>query len=105
MKNYWISSGLYSLLNQVTQMVFNLGSMLILYRVLDKPTCSVWVLFVTITALIEVSRTGLLQNGLMTFLNTHPKSVHDSINTASLFLNVSFSVLFAILLWSTSKVM
>ena len=103
MKNYWISSGLYSLLNQVTQMVFNLGSMLILYRVLDKPTCSVWVLFITITALIEVTRTGLLQNGLMTFLNTNPKSVHDSINTASFFLNVSFSVLFAILLWSTSK--
>lgn len=102
MKNYWISSGLYSLLNQITQMIFNLGSMIILYRVLDKSTCSTWVLFTLIISSIEVCRTGLLQNALMTFLNTNPKSEHNSINTASLFLNISLSFVFATLLLTFS---
>ena len=98
MKNYWLKSGFFSLLNQLTQMIFNLGSFVILLRVLDKESCSVWVLYMTITAFIEVGRTGLLQNGLMTFLNQTPQSEHAKINKASLFLNISLSVLIVILL-------
>lgn len=79
-------------------MIFNLGSFVILLRVLDKESCSVWVLYMTITAFIEVGRTGLLQNGLMTFLNQTPQSEHAKINKASLFLNISLSVLIVALL-------
>jgi lipopolysaccharide exporter len=96
LKNYWLKSGFYSLLNQLTQMVFNLGSVIILWRVLDKEACSVWVLYMTITAFIEVGRTGLLQNGLMTFLNQTPQYEHAKINKASLFLNLSLSVVVVI---------
>jgi O-antigen/teichoic acid export membrane protein len=92
MKNYWFTSGFYSLLNQLTQMIFNLGSVVILWRVLDKEACSIWVIYMTITAFIEVGRTGLLQNGLMTYLNTTPQYEHAKINKASLFLNLSLSV-------------
>lgn len=102
MKNYWFKSGFYSLLNQLTMMVFNLGSHIILLRVLDKATCSVWVLYMTITAFIEVGRTGLLQNGLMTFLNQTPQYEHSKINKASLFLNLSLSVLVVFLLLLSS---
>ena len=91
MKNYWFKSGFYSLLNQLTMMVFNLGSHIILLRVLDKATCSVWVLYMTITAFIEIGRTGLLQNGLMTFLNQTPQYEHSKINKASLFKSLSLS--------------
>ena len=102
MKNYWLKSGFYSLLNQLTQMIFNLGSVIILWRVLDKKACSVWVVYMTITAFIEVGRTGLLQNGLMTFLNQTPQSEHSKINKASLFLNLSLSVIVVSLLLLTS---
>ncbi|MBL7815828.1 MAG: oligosaccharide flippase family protein [Saprospiraceae bacterium] len=98
MKNYWLKSGFYSLLNQLTQMVFNLGSVIILWRVLDKESCSVWVIYMTITAFIEVGRTGLLQNGLMTYLNQTPQYEHAKINKASLFLNLSLSVLVVLML-------
>ena len=98
MKNYWLKSGFYSLLNQLTQMVFNLGSYVILLRILDKPSCSIWEIYMTITVFIEVGRTGLLQNGLMTFLNQTPQSEHAKINKASLFLNFSLSVFIVILL-------
>ncbi len=98
MKNYWLSSGFYSLLNQLTQMIFNLGTVAILWRILDKETCGVWVIYMTITAFIEIGRTGLLQNGLITFMNTAPQSEHGKINTASLFLSLSLSFLFILLL-------
>lgn len=102
MKSYWLKSGFYSLLNQLTQMIFNLGSVIILWRVLDKEACSVWVIYMTITAFIEVGRTGLLQNGLMTFLNQTPQYEHAKINKASLFLNLSLSVLVVIALLMSS---
>jgi lipopolysaccharide exporter len=97
-KNYWLKSGFYSLLNQLTQMVFNLGSFVMLLRILDKETCSVWVIYMTITAFLEIGRTGLLQNGLMTFLNQTDESEHAKINTASFFLSLSLSLIFVVLL-------
>jgi lipopolysaccharide exporter len=96
MKNYWITSGFYALLNQLSQLVFNLGTVAIIWRVLDEKACGVWVLYLTITAFIEVGRTGLLQNGLMRFLASTPATEHAKINTASLFLSLSLSVLFVL---------
>ncbi len=101
-KNYWLKSGFYSLLNQLTQMIFNLGSFVLLLRVLDKETCSVWVIYMTITAFLEIGRTGLLQNGLMTFLNQTEESEHAKINTASFFLSLSLSMIFVVLLLTTN---
>ena len=101
--NYWFTSGFYSLLNQLTMLFFNLGTVFILWRVLDKPTCSIWVIFLLITSFIEVGRTGLLQNGLMTYLSSSPASEHGKINTASLFLNLTLSAVFAIFLLSSPR--
>lgn len=98
MKNYWLQAGFYSLLNQLTQLIFNLGTVAIIWRALDEKACGVWVLYLTITAFIEVGRTGLLQNGLMSFLAKTPKSEHAKINTASLFLSLSLSVMFVLAL-------
>ncbi len=98
MKNYWLSSGFYALLNQLFQMMFNLGTVFILWRVLDEKTCGVWALFLMITSFIEIGRTGLLQNGLVSFLNQTPQYEHAKINTASLFLSLSLSFLCVLLL-------
>ncbi len=101
--NYWLTSGFYSLLNQVTMLFFNLGTVFILWRVLDKPTCSIWVIFLLITSFIEVGRTGLLQNGLMTYIGQTPQSEHAKINTASLFLSLVLSILFSIFLLTSGS--
>jgi lipopolysaccharide exporter len=102
-KNYWLKSGFYSLLNQLTQMIFNLGSYVLLLRILDKDTCAAWVIYLTITAFLEIGRTGLLQNGLMTFLNQTEESEHAKINTASFFLSLSLSLIFVVLLLTTNQ--
>lgn len=82
---------------------FNLGTVFILWRVLDKPTCSIWVIFLLITSFIEVGRTGLLQNGLMTYIGQTPQSEHAKINTASLFLSLVLSILFSIFLLTSGS--
>ena len=79
-------------------MGFNLGTVAILWPALDLGTCSVWVSYMVITSFIEVGRTGLLQNGLMAYLNITPMSEHAKINASSLFLNLSLSVVFVIML-------
>ncbi len=96
--SYWLSSGFYALLNQLTQMVFNLGSVMLLLRMLDKQTCGSWILFMTLTSFIEVARTGLLQNGMISFLSTAPKSEYPKILTASVVLNLGLSFVFAALI-------
>jgi lipopolysaccharide exporter len=79
-------------------MGFNLGTVAILWRSLDVNTCSVWAIYMVITSFIEIGRTGLLQNGLITYLNITPMTEHSKINAASLFLNLSLSIIFVVLL-------
>jgi lipopolysaccharide exporter len=79
-------------------MGFNLGIVAILFRSLNVNTCGEWGIYLTITAFIEIGRTGLLQNGLITYLNITPVSEHSKINAASLFLNMSLSVIFVAML-------
>ncbi|MEO0044479.1 MAG: hypothetical protein RL329_3927 [Bacteroidota bacterium] len=93
MKSYWLQSGFFTLLDKLTQMAFNLGGILILLRLLDKETSSAWALFLTVTAFIEIGRTGLLQNGMVTYLTTTEKTEHPKILSASLFLNLSLSTM------------
>jgi lipopolysaccharide exporter len=98
-KNNWQSAGFFALLNQLTQLVFNLGVIMILLRILSKENCSVWIIFLTITTFIEVGRSGLMQNTLMTFLNTTPKAEHAKINLASLVINLALTFLIMLALW------
>lgn len=98
-KSYWIISGLYAFFEKGANYLFGFGSLFMLIRALDKDSWGVWVLFLTICAFLEVTRMGLIQNALVKSLSAEEKRLHGSINTASLFLNCSLTLLFAILLF------
>lgn len=66
--SYWLRSGVISLAERVVSMGFNLGSAMLLLRLLSKETFAVWGIFVLLTYFIEMGRSGLLQNGLIRFL-------------------------------------
>jgi lipopolysaccharide exporter len=97
-ENYWLRSGIYTLLMQVFAMLFGLGGFMILTRTLDKAEFGTWALFLTLTGLIEVSRNALIQNALIKHLMSHDKAVHGKIHTASLVINLLLSLLSAGLL-------
>ncbi len=79
--NYWLRSGMYTLLERVSQSTFG-----------------VWVGFLTLTSILEVGRSGLLQNALIKYLaNAHPSET-PVINTASLVLNFGITLVGAVVL-------
>lgn len=98
-KSYWLVSGLYAFFEKGANYLFGFGSMFMLIRALDKNDWGVWVLFLTVCALLEVTRMGLIQNALVKSLSAEKESEHGKINTASLFLNFSLTIFFAFLLY------
>ncbi len=88
------------MLDLLSKLGFGMGTFMILFRVLDKPTAGVWVLFMVVTAtFIEVPRAGLLQNALLKYLSTEPKEKHGLIIKASFVVNTLFTILIVLVLY------
>ncbi|HFA49717.1 MAG TPA: hypothetical protein ENJ95_11970 [Bacteroidetes bacterium] len=87
-KGYWLRSGFYTLSEKAAMLVFGFGSGVLLFRGLTKEVFGVWILFLSITSILEVGRIGLLQNALVKYLTTSktPDEI-GRITTASLVLN------------------
>jgi len=81
------------LLERVSILCVGIGNYILLVRTLSMGDMGAWVLFLTVTAFIEVGKDGLLQNALIKYLTTSDKDEHTKINTASLFLNFALCLL------------
>ncbi len=98
-KSYWWQAGFLSFSERMAMMLFGFGSLFLLLRMLSKADFGVWVLFVTTSAIIEVARTGLLQNALVRYLATAEKDTdYRQIMTASVALHLVFSGLSILLI-------
>lgn len=91
-------SGFYTLLEKGSGLIFSLGTAMLLLRGLSKEDFAAWGLFLVITYFLEMGRSGLLQNGLMTFIARHPNQSEPIIG-AALALNIAFSVVSNILVF------
>ena len=103
-RQYWVRSGVLTLLERGSGLLFALGSSVILLRHLSKLDFAAWGMFVLISYFLEMGRMGLLQNGLVRFLatNGHEPEEYAKITTAALFLNLLYSLLSIGLLWAGS---
>ena len=75
-KAYWIRSGALTLLEKVSSLIFSLGTSMILWRMLSTGAYNGWGIFLIIAAFVEMGRSGLLQNSLVSFLTInrqHPE--------------------------------
>ena len=102
-KAYWIKSGSYSLLERVIGQIIGFGNMFLLLRVISKEEYGLWIQFLILAAIIEVSRTGLIQNGLIRYLSTSSKEDIPKINTASLFNSACLTGIIIFLLLFLTK--
>ena len=107
MKNgYWLRSGFYTLSEKAAALVFGFGSGVLLFRALTKEELGVWVLFLSITSILEVGRIGLLQNALVKYLTvSNEKEEIGQITTASLVLNVLLTGFIVFLLFGFSNLL
>jgi O-antigen/teichoic acid export membrane protein len=98
-KSYWLRSGFYTLSERFAILVFGFGGAMLLFRSLTKTEFGYWVAFLTIVAVLEVGRIGLLQNALVKFLATCKEEEYSEITTASLWLNIMLTGLIVLSLW------
>jgi lipopolysaccharide exporter len=85
--SYWLKSGIYTLLERLSVVLFGFGSFYFLVRVFSKEEFGSWTLFLTVTALVEVARNGLIQNAQIKYLASEEEGEHAKIMTASIALN------------------
>jgi len=93
LKNYWVKSGILSLLEKFSIQGFALVTVMMLFRLLSKDQVGVWVYFLVIASIIEVARIGLLQNALVKYLTSSSEEDYPKIVTASVVINLLFTVL------------
>ncbi|MEY3451469.1 MAG: hypothetical protein RL711_1295, partial [Bacteroidota bacterium] len=79
---------MYTFLQRFSTLVFGFGGFYLLIRMQSKQDFGVWALVLTITALLEVARNGLIQNGLIKFSLGATEKDQPAIQSAALFLNV-----------------
>lgn len=83
MKNYWLRSGVLTLLQKMATVLFGFGSFYVLVRTLDKSEFGTWSLFITVTTLFETIRNGLVQNSMVKFLTNASEIEKPTIVSAS----------------------
>lgn len=96
---------MYAIADRFVALLFGFGSIYLLLRLLSKEDFGEWALFVTVTALVEVARNGLIQNALIKYLASTETREHSRINTASLVLNLLLTALTIASLWILAPVL
>ncbi len=96
-KNYWLKSGLINLVQNGVSVLLGFFSFYLLVRLLSVEEYGTWVLFLSVTSVVELSRNGLTQDALVKFLSAAKTEDKVKINTAVFSINM-ISTSFVILL-------
>lgn len=65
---YWLRSGIITVLQNITSVIFGFGSFYLLVRLLNQHDFGLWTLFMSVTTVLEIVRSGLVQSTLIKFL-------------------------------------
>jgi lipopolysaccharide exporter len=96
--SYWLSSGAFTLLTKITTVGFGFLNFLILIRLLSPADYGAWVLFVSISTLMELVKHGFIRNPLIRYLSITAAEEQPALQTASMFLNVVIAAVQAVAL-------
>lgn len=96
-KNYWVRSGTYAILQRLSVFLFGFGSYFFMVRYYAKETFGIWVLFLVISSVVEMSRSAFIQNAYVRFFS-QPETDQGKLFTASLILNLASTVFFIVVM-------
>lgn len=97
-RKYWLRSGFYTMLHRGINFILGFVGFMILIRIFTPAEFGVWVLFISIIAIVEMSRNGFLQNGMIKFLINQSESQERKIQMAALILNAGLTFLLMVVL-------
>lgn len=95
-----VRAGGLALVQNVSGLVFGIGTYAMLARLLPKEDMGTWAAYMTLVSLLEVARNGLVQNAKINFLQQYSDHEPEVIK-ASLVINLGVSVLMASVLLAT----
>jgi lipopolysaccharide exporter len=93
--SYWIKSGTFSLLQNLSNLLFGFGGFYLLVRLLSKSDFGAWALFVTVASICEVARVGFIKYSFIKFWSSETEDLRDYLFSAALVLNVLFALIVA----------
>lgn len=96
--SYWIRSGFFTILRRMSTVLFGFVSFFILIRVVSKDEFGSWVVFISITALIETMRNGFFRNAVVKFIAEAEEKDYPKVFTSAFVLNVLLTVIISTVL-------
>jgi len=99
--SYWINSGINSLIERISILLFGITGFVLLVRLLDKESYGIWMLFLTIITLVETARHGFFKNPLIKNIHTSGEKPEE-VQFASFIIHLVLNVAVALLLWGLS---
>lgn len=98
--SFWLNAMFYTMLQRVSLFVFGVAGYMLLVRGFDTPTNGVWALYITVFALFESVKQGLLRNPTIRFLGMAEfQHQREQVQSSSLFINTVFSLVTICLLF------
>jgi len=81
---YWIRSGFFTILQNLSGVFFGFASFyLLVHYLLDEHTFGSWTLFLSAVTVLEIVRSGLVQNALIKFISGSDEAEHPKIISSS----------------------
>lgn len=97
-ENYLLSAGFYALLQRVVEFLFGFFSFYFLVRILSKDDFGLWILYITVIAVVDMARNGFLQNGFIKYIVDKKGAASAPIQTAAILLNLGITIFCALVL-------
>ncbi len=97
-ESYWIKNGKLTLLQRVSMLTFGVMNFYLLVRMMEKEDYGIWMLFVSISTLIQTTREGFFKKPLIRYINDLNGRDIEKLQGSSIILNVSFSIVSSLLL-------
>lgn len=94
----WLSQGAYSLMNRISVLVFGFFNIFFMVRMMPKAEIGIWVLFTSVTAIMEMVRHGFIRNPFITHLVAADEKDKNAVITTSLVLHCMLAVFLSFLL-------
>jgi len=93
------------MLHRGTNFFLGFIGFMILVRVLSPAEFGVWVLAISIVAIVDMGRNGFLQNGMIKFLFNQTEAEERKLQMAALMLNTALTLILMILIWVASPLL
>jgi lipopolysaccharide exporter len=98
----WFSEGAYSLLNRVAILFFGFFTIFFIVRMMPKHDVGIWILFTSITGILEMIRHGFIRNPFITHVVSADEKDKKTVITTSLMLHCLLAGFISLLLLLTA---